>query len=39
VSGFWDETLTELAEGAYHRGPAAVVRLVLRRARLQGIIR
>lgn len=26
-----EETVTELAEGKYHRGPAAVVRLVLRR--------
>ena len=26
-----DESIAELAEGKYHRGPAAVVRLVLRR--------
>jgi 2-polyprenyl-3-methyl-5-hydroxy-6-metoxy-1,4-benzoquinol methylase len=26
-----EETATELAEGKYHRGPAAVVRLILRR--------
>jgi len=26
-----EDIITELAEGKYHRGPAAVVRLVLRR--------